>query len=95
MNAEINQIIIDYLKSYDPQEIGVFGSYARGEMTSESDIDILYSLNKTIDLFELVGIKLDLEDKLHRKIDFVSKKGLKEWIKPYIMQDLKIIYEKK
>ncbi|HET8737153.1 MAG TPA: nucleotidyltransferase family protein [Pricia sp.] len=94
MDAKINKIIIDYLEQYDPKEIGVFGSYARGEMTPESDIDILYSLNKTIDLFELVGIKLDLEEKLNRKVDFVSKKGLKEWIRPYVMRDLKIIYEK-
>lgn len=94
MDPKINQIIIDYLKAYDPQEIGVFGSYARGEMTPESDIDILYTLNKRITLFDLVEIKQDLEDKLQRKVDFVSKLGLKEWIVPYIMNDLKIIYEK-
>lgn len=94
MDAKTNQIIIDYLKTYDPKEIAVFGSYARGEMDSHSDIDILYSLNKKISLFDIVQIKLDLEEKLNRKIDFVSKKGLKEWITPYVMKDLKVIYEK-
>ncbi|HET8837358.1 MAG TPA: nucleotidyltransferase domain-containing protein [Flavobacteriaceae bacterium] len=94
MDAKTNKIIIDYLKQYDPNEIGVFGSYARGEMTPESDIDILYSLNKTIDLFQLVGIKLDLEEKLNRKIDFVSKHALNRHVKPYILKDLKIIYPK-
>ena len=94
MDPKINQIIIDYLKPYDPKEIGVFGSYARGEMNPESDIDILYTLNKKITLFDLVQIKLDLEEKLQHKIDFVSKSGLKKWIIPNIMKDLKVIYEK-
>ncbi|MDT0678417.1 nucleotidyltransferase family protein [Autumnicola musiva] len=94
MNAKINQIIIDCLKAYDPREIGVFGSYTRGEMNNDSDIDILYSLDKKISLFDIVQIKLDLEEKLNRKIDFISKKGLKEWITPYVMKDLKVIYEK-
>ncbi|MGB7395672.1 MAG: nucleotidyltransferase domain-containing protein [Pricia sp.] len=94
MDTKTNQIIIDYLKQYDPKEIGVFGSYARNEMTSKSDIDILYTLNTRINLFDLVGIKLDLEEKLQRKVDFVSKKSLKEWIRPYVMKDLQIIYEK-
>ncbi|MDT0646925.1 nucleotidyltransferase domain-containing protein [Zunongwangia sp. F260] len=94
MDAKTNQIIIDYLKEYDPKEIAVFGSYARGEMEPHSDIDILYSLDKKISLFDIVQIKLDLEEKLNRKIDFVSKKGLKEWITPYVMKDLKVIYEK-
>ncbi|MDT0649225.1 nucleotidyltransferase family protein [Autumnicola edwardsiae] len=94
MDAKTNQIIIDYLKAYDPKEIAVFGSYARGEMNIASDIDILYSLNKKITLFDLAQIKIDLEEKLNRKVDFVSKKGLKEWIIPYVMKDLKVIYEK-
>ncbi|WP_373058446.1 nucleotidyltransferase family protein [Zunongwangia sp. H14] len=94
MDAKTNQIIIDYLKAYNPKEIGVFGSYARGEMKNDSDIDILYSLDKKISLFDIVQIKLDLEEKLNRKIDFVSRKGLKNWIAPYIMKDLKLIYEK-
>jgi hypothetical protein len=52
----MDQIIINYLKPYGPKEIRVFGSYARGEMNSESDIDISYTLNKNITLFDLVRI---------------------------------------
>ncbi|MGB8704882.1 MAG: nucleotidyltransferase domain-containing protein [Gillisia sp.] len=92
MDARINKIIIDFLKPFSPNEIGVFGSYARGEMTEESDIDILYSSNKNFSLLDLAKIKLDLEEKLKCSVDFVSKKGLNKWIKPYILNDLKIIY---
>lgn len=94
MDSKINQIIIDTLKPYDPKEIGVFGSYARGEMGADSDIDIAYLLPRGITLLDLVDIKNSLEQKLDKKVDFVSKKGLKEWIKPYILKDLKIIYER-
>ena len=51
--------------------IGLFGSAARGDMGEKSDIDIVVQL-KTQDLFDLIGIKLDLEEQLHRQVDIVS-----------------------
>ncbi|MEX0998002.1 MAG: nucleotidyltransferase family protein [Flavobacteriaceae bacterium] len=93
MNAEINTKILDILKPFQPIRVGVFGSYSRGEMNDDSDIDILYSFQKKITLFDLVGLKLDLEDALNRKIDLVSEKGINKYIKPYILKDLKIIYQ--
>jgi predicted nucleotidyltransferase len=93
MNAEINTKILDILKPFQPIRVGVFGSYSRGEMKEDSDIDILYSFQKKISLFDLVGLKLDLEDALNRKIDLVSEKGINKYIKPYILKDLKIIYQ--
>lgn len=93
MNSEMNIKILDILKPFQPIRIGVFGSYSRGEMKKDSDIDILYSFQKKISLFDLVGLKLELEDALHRKVDLVSEKGINKYIKPYILKDLKIIYE--
>lgn len=51
--------------------IGLFGSAARGELGEKSDIDIVVQL-RTQDLFDLIGIKLDLEEQLHRQVDIVS-----------------------
>lgn len=93
MNVEINTKILDILKPFQPIRIGVFGSYSRGEMKEGSDIDILYSFQKKISLFDLVGLKLELEDALNRKVDLVSEKGVNKYIKPYILKDLKIIYQ--
>jgi predicted nucleotidyltransferase len=93
MNAEINTKILDILKPFHPIRVGVFGSYSRGELKEDSDIDILYSFQKKISLFDLVGLKLDLEDALKRKVDLVSEKGINKYIKPYILNDLKIIYQ--
>ncbi len=45
--AKINEIIICYLKDNDARSISIFGSYARGEEESSSDIDILASKEKS------------------------------------------------
>ena len=88
---EIN-IIIDTLKPYNPKRIGLFGSVARNEETSASDIDILYSFNTPISLFGLVDIQEELQKKLHKKIDLVSQNAVHPLLKESIFNDLKIIY---
>jgi len=55
---------------YEIIRIGVFGSAARGNMNEQSDIDVVVELGKP-DLFYLVGIKQDLEEKFHRPVDIV------------------------
>lgn len=93
MSQELNNIIIDYLKKYDPVRIAVFGSYARNEDSSDSDIDILVNFSKRMSLFDLGGIKYDLTELLNRPVDLVTEKGLNKKLYPYIKKDLKIIYE--
>ena len=55
---------------YEIIRIGVFGSAARDDMNEESDIDVVVELGKP-DLFYLVGIKQDLEEKFRRPVDIV------------------------
>ena len=89
---EIN-IIIDTLKPYKPKRIGLFGSVARNEETSTSDIDILYSFNSPISLFIKYDIVEELHLKLHKEIDLVSENAIHPKLKQYIYKDLKMIYE--
>ncbi|MDY6969225.1 MAG: nucleotidyltransferase domain-containing protein [Spirochaetota bacterium] len=56
---------------YSIIKIGLFGSAARDEMSEESDIDVVVELRKQ-DLFDLIGIKQDLEDQFHYQVDIVS-----------------------
>ena len=58
-------------RRYRIQKIGIFGSSARGDMNSESDIDVVVVLEKQ-DLFNLIGIKQDLEEQLGVPVDVVS-----------------------
>jgi len=71
----------------------VFGSYARGDNKDDSDIDILVQLGKSMSLFDFVGLKLDLEDKLGTKVDLVQYKTIKPSIKDYILKDEVIFYQ--
>ena len=85
-------IIINTIMPFHPLRIGIFGSMARGKDSESSDIDILYQLKDAIGLFNLVRMKDNLEEKLNKKVDLVSEKHIHPRLKPYIMNDLKIIY---
>ena len=69
MHALRNFIALNRDK-YEIIRLGVFGSAARGDMNEESDIDVVVELGKP-DLFYLVGIKQDLEEKFRRPVDIV------------------------
>ena len=85
-------IIIEIMKPYNPKKIGIFGSFARGENSENSDLDILYNFEEPISLFQKFQIQELLENKLNSSIDFVSEKYLHPFLKESILKDLKIIY---
>ena len=92
INELQKNIIISTIMPYNPIRIGIFGSTARGENTENSDIDVLYQLKNAVGLFNIVRIKNNLEEKLNKKVDLVSEKYINSELKPFIMNDLKIIY---
>ena len=92
INELQKKTIIDTMMPFHPLQIGIFGSVARSENTEDSDIDILYLLKDPIGLLNLVRIKNSLEEKLNKKVDLVSEKYIHPELKPYVMNDLKIIY---
>jgi predicted nucleotidyltransferase len=70
--------------------IGLFGSFSRGDETEESDIDILYKIEKgkKLSMFNYLKIASHLEDVFHKKIDLVRVETLKPKVKEYIDRDL-------
>ena len=92
--GEINITIIDYLRPYGPERIGIFGSYARSEETPNSDIDILVKFKETLSLLDLAKIHRELSLILGKEVDLVTEPSVKnERLKKYIYSDLKIIFE--
>jgi predicted nucleotidyltransferase len=67
--------------------VRVFGSVARGEADSESDIDLLVGLEPGRSLFDLGGLLMDLQDLLDHKVDVVTEKGLRERIRERVLKE--------
>ncbi len=75
-------------RKYPISELGLFGSYARGDFNEKSDIDILVDFNGRIDGFDYIRLAHDLEDSLQYKIDMVSRGGIKAQYLPYVEKSL-------
>lgn len=89
---EIKKQALPILRQAGVTKAALFGSYVRGEATQKSDIDILVQMPKHASLFELVGLKLDLEEKLEKKVDVITYNGIKPRIKDAILsQQLPIL----
>ncbi len=78
----------EYLqKKFYVEKIGVFGSYSKGEETSESDIDILVKFNGPIG-WDFIELNEYLESILGKKVDLVSIKALKRQLKDIILKEV-------
>jgi hypothetical protein len=79
------------LAPFEPTEIGVFGSYARGEQRADSDLDLLVTFGKRLTLLDLVGLEMELTEQLGIKVDLVTRNALSLFILPFVEKDLKMI----
>lgn len=78
----------DYLaENYFVEEIGIFGSFARGEQNKKSDIDLIVSLKKSLGL-EFVDLALELEKMFDHKVDLVSKGAIKKQMMQEIQKEI-------
>jgi uncharacterized protein len=75
-------------KRYPISELGLFGSYANGDNTEYSDIDILVDFNNPVDAYTYIRLAHELEDRFKAKIDLVSRKGIKPHYLPYVEKSL-------
>lgn len=86
----IRQVVADYFADKPVRRVQVFGSYACGEATAESDLDLLIEMERPVgwyfldyadDLSALLGIKVDLGT------------AVSDYIMRYIQHDLQVLYE--
>lgn len=91
----MQQIISEYFRTQPVLKAWIFGSYSRGEQKPWSDVDILvkYDRSKPLGLLKIAGIKSDLEDLLHCKVDLVEDGTLRPWAVQSVNKDKQLIYE--
>lgn len=65
----------------------LFGSYAKGEQTAQSDIDLIVDFKNIIDMFELIDLQEYLQNLFGKKVDLGTKKGLKSFVKKSILKE--------
>lgn len=82
---------IPILKRYGVRRAAVFGSFARNQMRKSSDIDILVDIRKDISLLDFIGLKLEIEEALGKKVDLVEYNTIKPLIKERIIREQLLI----
>jgi uncharacterized protein len=89
-NKEIEDIkkkIIPVLREYKVTKAGIFGSYARGEQKKNSDMDILIKIHNDASLLTVIGLKMELEKRIKRKVDLVEYETIRKELKKQILND--------
>ena len=85
------QKILPILQRYEAKRVGLFGSFIKGEMREDSDIDILLEIEKDISLLDFIGLKLEIEEALGRKVDLVEYSTIKPLLRERILKEQVLI----
>lgn len=70
---------------YGARKIRVFGSFADGSADDNSDLDLLIDLEQGRDLLDMIGFKQELEERIGRRVDVVTEKGLSPHLRETIL----------
>jgi len=73
---------------YKAKNMGLFGSFVRGEQRADSDIDLLVEFEDEADLFDLVGLTQHLEQKLERRVDVVPLRVLRAELREAVLREV-------
>lgn len=86
--------LADLCRRYGVRELSLFGSAVRNEMRPDSDLDLLVEFlpEAQVDLVDYAGLMLDLTRLLGRKVDLVSKNGLKPLIRTAVLEEARLLY---
>jgi predicted nucleotidyltransferase len=97
MNNQLINVIRAYFATQPVLKAWLFGSYARGEQTPDSDVDILVVFDeengRKVSLLRHIGIALGLEDLLGKKVDLITEGTLLPFAKETADKDKVLIYE--
>jgi len=86
--------LAEVCRRYGVKELSLFGSAVRGEMRPESDIDIMveFEPGARVGLIKFESLVEELAALSGRRVDLVTKRGLKPWIRSEVLKDARVIY---
>jgi uncharacterized protein len=84
-----NKLVLE--SRYGVQQLGLFGSYVKEQQRKRSDIDILVTFSRDIDLFEFLDLREYLESRLKAKVDLVMATALKPTIGKRILSEVEYV----
>ncbi|MBN2807876.1 MAG: nucleotidyltransferase family protein [Deltaproteobacteria bacterium] len=76
---------------YGARKIRVFGSFIDGNADENSDLDLLIDLEQGRDLLDLIGFKQELEERIGRRVDVVTEKGLSPHLREKILSQARLL----
>ncbi len=93
--GEIKERIIPLLNRYGIKRAGLFGSYAREQGSSSSDLDFVLDVPDSMDFSELMGLQELLKEVLDKEVDIVEFSELKGEMKYNVLKDMVLLYEQR
>lgn len=92
--TEIRETVSRVARDYDIDKVYLFGSYARGEADSASDIDLCLETGPTFSLFNAGDLARRLERTFDSSVDMVTERSLYDFVRAGCLQDRVLIYER-
>jgi hypothetical protein len=90
-NNIIKNSIVKVLEKHNVKRASLFGSFARGEQSLGSDIDLLVELGSHCSLLDLVGLKLELQEALNVKVDVLTYNSIHPLLRESILNEQIVI----
>jgi len=86
--------LAEVCRRYSVKELSLFGSSIRGELRPESDIDVMVEFEPgvRVGLIKFESLVEELAALAGRRVDLVTKRGLKPWVRPGVLRDARVIY---
>lgn len=89
---QIKDIVEPILKRNDVEFAGIFGSYARGEADTDSDVDLLVRFSRPKSLLKLIRLENEIQSALETPVDVVTERAVSSYLKDAIFNDLHVLY---
>ena len=78
----------------DIGRLRVFGSFARGDATERSDVDLIADFTQRKSLLDLVRIEEEFSEKLGRRVDLLTERSLSPYLRDRILREARVVYDR-